>query len=157
MGNVDGEISLAAIGATTTPINFFITIITGFTLGLSVLIAKNSSFLTAIVIPTGGKIIALFGAGPDAVKIGSGFFQRIACFYPVYGLATAFRSYLEGKGDLLYFSMAEIAALTVRIIASYAMVSFWGNMVIAYAGHACLLCICCGLYRKVRQDFQSEN
>lgn len=101
-----------------------------------------SLFLTAIVIPTGGKIIALFGAGPDAVKIGSAFFQRIACFYPVYGLATAFRSYLEGKGDLLYSSMAGIAALTVRIIASYALVSFWGNMVIAYAemlSWACLL------------------
>ena len=41
VGNVNGEISLAAIGSTPTPINFFITIITGFTLGLSVLIAKN--------------------------------------------------------------------------------------------------------------------
>ena len=41
VGNANGEISLAAIGSTTTPINFFITIITGFTLGLSVLIAKN--------------------------------------------------------------------------------------------------------------------
>lgn len=40
VGNIDGEQSLSAIGA-TTPINFFITIITGFTLGLSVLIAKH--------------------------------------------------------------------------------------------------------------------
>ena len=40
VGNVDGELSLSAIGVTTTPINFFITTITGFTLGLSVLIAK---------------------------------------------------------------------------------------------------------------------
>ena len=86
-----------------------------------------------IVIPTGGKIIALFGAGSDAVKIGSAFFLRIACFYPVYGLATAFRSYLEGKGDLLYSSMAGVAALVIRIISSYAMTSFYGNMVIAYA------------------------
>ena len=41
VGNFDGELSLSAIGVTTTPINFFITTITGFTLGLSVLIAKN--------------------------------------------------------------------------------------------------------------------
>ena len=101
-GNVNGEISLAAIGSITTPINFFITIITGFTLGLSVLIAKN-------------------------------FFLRIACFYPVYDLAIAFRSYLEGKDDLLYSSMAGVAALVIRIISSYAMTSFYGNMVIAYA------------------------
>ena len=40
VGNFDGELSLSAIGVTTTPINFFITTITGFTLGLSVLIAK---------------------------------------------------------------------------------------------------------------------
>ena len=33
-----------------------------------------SLFLTMIVIPTGGKIIALFGAG-YAVKIGSAFFS----------------------------------------------------------------------------------
>ncbi len=74
----------------------------------------------------------LFGAGADGVKIGSAFFQHISCFYPVYGLVTAFRSYLEGKDDLLYSSMAGITALTARKIASYAMVSFWGNMVIAY-------------------------
>ncbi len=41
VGNVDGELSLSAIGVTSIPISFFITTITGFTLGLSVLIAKN--------------------------------------------------------------------------------------------------------------------
>ena len=41
VGNVEGELSLAAIGSTTTSINFFVMAITGFTLGLSVLIAKN--------------------------------------------------------------------------------------------------------------------
>ncbi len=100
-----------------------------------------SLFLTMIVIPTGGKIIALFGAGSDAVKIGSAFFLRIACFYPVYGLATAFRSYLEGKGDLLYSSMAGVAALVIRIISSYAMTSFYGNMVIAYAEMFSWVCL----------------
>ena len=38
---MDGELSLSAIGVTSIPISFFITTITGFTLGLSVLIAKN--------------------------------------------------------------------------------------------------------------------
>ena len=37
VGNVDGELSLSAIGVTSIPISFFITTITGFTLGLSVL------------------------------------------------------------------------------------------------------------------------
>ncbi len=38
-----------------------------------------SLFLTMIVIPTGGKIIALFGAG-YAVKIGSAFFSAYCLF-----------------------------------------------------------------------------
>lgn len=92
-----------------------------------------SLILTVIVIPTGGKLIALFGAGTAAVSIGSAFFRRIACFYPIFGLTTAFRGYLEGKGDLTYSSMAGIVSLAVRIIASYALVPFYGNMSIAYA------------------------
>ena len=43
VGNVDGELSLSAIGVTSIPISFFITTITGFTLGLSVLISPRTS------------------------------------------------------------------------------------------------------------------
>lgn len=92
-----------------------------------------SLLLTGIVIPTGGKIVALFGAGTTAVTIGSMFFQRIALFYPVFGLTTAFRGYLEGRGDLVYSSIAGMISLAVRIIASYTMAPHFGNMSIAYA------------------------
>lgn len=92
-----------------------------------------SLLLTGIIIPTGGYIIAGFGAGAAAVAIGSAFFQRIACFYPIFGLSTAFRGYLEGRGDLVYSSIASIVSLAVRIIASYAMAQQFGNMSIAYA------------------------
>ena len=92
-----------------------------------------SAFLTGLVIPTGGKIIALFGAGTAAVAIGSAFFHRIAFFYPIFGLTTAFRGYLEGRGDLVYSSVAGLVSLAVRIIASYAMAPHFGNMTIAYA------------------------
>ena len=92
-----------------------------------------SAFLTGLVIPTGGKIIALFGAGTAAVAIGSAFFHRIAFFYPIFGLTTAFRGYLEGRGDLMYSSVAGLVSLAVRIIASYAMAPHFENMTIAYA------------------------
>ena len=92
-----------------------------------------SAFLTGLVIPTGGKIIALFGAGTAAVAIGSAFFHRIAFFYPIFGLTTAFRGYLEGRVDLMYSSAAGLVSLAVRIIASYAMAPHFGNMTIAYA------------------------
>lgn len=41
VGNVVGEEALAAIGSTSTVINFFLTAITGFTLGLSILFAQK--------------------------------------------------------------------------------------------------------------------
>ena len=86
-----------------------------------------------LVIPTGGDLIALFGAGDEAIAIGDQFFRRIACFYVIYGLAMAVRSYLEGMGDVAYSSLAGMAALVCRILLSYTLVEFFANMVIAYA------------------------
>ena len=41
VGNVEGEIALAGIGATTSVYNLFVTVITGFASGLSVLSARQ--------------------------------------------------------------------------------------------------------------------
>ena len=71
--------------------------------------------------------------GADAAKIGQDFFQRIACFYLIFGLSAAVRGYLEGLGDVLYSSIAGLVSLMFRIIASYALAAFFHNMVIAYA------------------------
>ena len=95
--------------------------------------AAVSLLLTGLVIPTGGPIIKLFGVGPEATAIGQNFFYHIACFYLVFGLATAARGYLEGLGDVLYSSIAGIVSLASHIIASYAMAARCGNLVIAYA------------------------
>ena len=103
-----------------------------FTVG-TLLMAAVSLLLTGLVIPTGGPIIKLFGVGPEATAIGQNFFYHIACFYLVFGLATAARGYLEGLGDVLYSSIAGIVSLASRIIASYAMAARCGNLVIAYA------------------------
>lgn len=97
------------------------------------LMAAVSLLLTVLVIPAGGRLIAMFGAGEEAIEIGGQFFRRIAGFYLIYGLATAIRGHLEGAGDMLYTSLAGIAALASRIIASYLLVPLFANMVIAYA------------------------
>ena len=99
----------------------------------TLMMAAVSLLLTGLVIPTGGPIIKLFGVGPEATAIGQNFFYHIACFYVVYGLATAARGYLEGVGDVLYSSIAGIVSLVSRILASYAMAARYGNLVIAYA------------------------
>ena len=41
VGNVEGEAALAAVGCTTSTINFYVMAITGFTLGLSILFAQR--------------------------------------------------------------------------------------------------------------------
>lgn len=41
VGNVEGELALAAVGATGTVVNFYVTAITGFTLGLAILFAQK--------------------------------------------------------------------------------------------------------------------
>ncbi len=92
-----------------------------------------SLLLTVLVIPTGGHLIAIFGAGQEAITIGDNFFRRIASFYLIYGLATAVRSYLEGIGDVVYSSFAGMVSLISRILASYAFIAIFANMVIAYA------------------------
>lgn len=97
------------------------------------LMAVISFMLTLLVIPTGGRIIALFGVSGGAVRIGTDFFRRIAGFYLIFGMATAVRGYLEGLGDVLYSSISGILSLLARIVASYAMAAFFGNMIIAYA------------------------
>ncbi len=103
-----------------------------FSVGTVVMVVV-SLLLTLLVIPTGGRLIALFGAGAEAVQIGTRFFWRIASFYVVYGLAMAVRGYLEGLGDVTYSSAAGIIALLFRICLSYGLVAFFDNMVIAYA------------------------
>lgn len=97
------------------------------------LMTAVSLALTGLVIPFGGSLIALFGVGPEAVEIGGSFFMRIAAFYAVYGVATSLRGYLEGVGDVLYSSVAGVAALASRILFSYGFSEACGNMIIAYA------------------------
>lgn len=99
----------------------------------AVMMAVVSLLLTALVIQTGGHLIAMFGVGPEATEIGWRFFRRIASFYLVFGMATAMRGYLEGLGDVLYSSAAGVLSLLSRIILSYALAALFGNMIIAYA------------------------
>lgn len=95
--------------------------------------AAVSVVLTFTVILTGGTLLSAFGAGEEAVLIGKRFFLRISCFYSVYGLATAIRSYLEGLGDVIYSSIAVAVSLVFRIITSYALAIYLSDAVIAYA------------------------
>jgi len=98
-----------------------------------ILMAAVSLCLTLIVILAGEYLLAIFGLAPESVAIGKSFFYGIAGFYFVYGLAMAFRGYIEGIGDMLFSGIAGIISLIVRISASYLFVDIFGNMIVAYA------------------------
>ncbi len=99
----------------------------------AVMISAVSVCLTLFILLAGEFLIAMFGLTDASVAIGKAFFRTIASCYLVYGLAMAVRGYLEGTGDLLFSGAAGIAALLVRIAASYAFAHRFGNMVIGYA------------------------
>ncbi len=97
------------------------------------LMAVVSLCLMVLVLSIAGDLIALFGVGEEAVSIGRSFFQAIAVFYLVYGLAMSTRGFLEGLGDMTFSSLAGISSLGVRVLLSYTLGPRWGNMTIAYA------------------------
>lgn len=92
-----------------------------------------SLLLTVLMATCGGALIAMFGVSGEAEEIGRQFFRSIAGFYLAFGLSTALRGYLEGIGDVLFTSMASIAALGSRILLSYGLAEPCGMMIIAYA------------------------
>lgn len=89
--------------------------------------------LTGLVLATGEYLLTIFGLTSQSVAIGNSFFQVLAIFYIVFGLAMAIRGYLEGRGDMLFSSIAGITALLVRIVVSYGFVDQFDSMIVAYA------------------------
>lgn len=111
----------------------------------SALMAAVSLALSAIVVPFGGRLVGMFGVTPEVQQIGANFFRCLGSFYIVFGLSTSIRGYLEGIGDVLFSGLIGIAMLAVRIILSYALAGFYGNMVIAWA-EAYAWCFMLALY-----------
>lgn len=122
----------------------------------AVMISAVSICLTLFILLAGEFLIAMFGLTSDSVAIGKAFFRTIASCYLVYGLAMAVRGYLEGIGDLLFSGAAGIAALLVRIAASYAFAHRFGNMVIGYAEAfswvALLLMLACRAFVRMKKQ-----
>lgn len=99
----------------------------------SIIMAVTSLVLTGVVLLVGAPVIALFGVTEQAAAQGGAFFANIAGFYLIYGLSMALRGFLEGLGDVLYSSLTGIGCLGVRIALSYALASWAGWRIIAWA------------------------
>lgn len=120
----------------------------GFGIGVLMMVTVTLG-LALLISYAGGTLIALFGVIGEAEVIGGSFFDIIARFYIVYGVAIAVKSYLEGRGDMFFSGISSFAVLGVRIVLSYGLQDSLGNNVIAYAegiAWIVLLVMCLGRF-----------
>ncbi len=122
VGNVEGEGALAGIGATTSLYNLFVTVIVGFTSGISVLTAQRygmgereqlrdilSSFvfllggvfvaIAAVGIPLTGPILTLLDTPADIFAIGKSYMQIMFLGVPCLAIYNVYAAVLRGFGD----------------------------------------------------------
>ena len=117
VGNVEGELALAAIGATGIVVNFYLMAITGFTLGLSILFAHKSGSGENKAIP---EILSSF-----SLLFGVGFFAFAALgiwlAYPILSLLHTTGDTIRLAGDYLRIIFAGIPFLAVYNVYSAAL------------------------------------
>lgn len=122
VGNVAGENALAAIGSTTTIINLFLTAITGFTLGLSILfaqkfgagkkdqISKTLSVFTVVLgcafllvpaagIPGAYPLLRTMNTTPETIHMAKNYLQIILIGIPFLAVYNVYTSALRGIGN----------------------------------------------------------
>ena len=122
VGNVEGELALAAVGSTTTLINFYVNAITGFTLGLSILFAQKygngehgslSRILSSFSVFLGGIFLLLAGVGIgltapllkllhttlDTIGLAEEYLRIIFAGIPFLAVYNVYSAALRGIGD----------------------------------------------------------
>ena len=92
-----------------------------------------SAVLTVVTYFFGADFIAFFGVTGQALAEGRVFFEDLSLFYIFFGIATVFRSLLEGIGDITYCSTIGVVSLALRIAASYLLAPFAAERTIAFA------------------------
>ena len=92
-----------------------------------------AALLTLVMFLFGAEFVGMFGVTGDALAEGRQFFRDLATFYVLFGVATVFRSVLEGIGDITYCSIIGIGTLGLRIANSYIMRTFFHERTIAFA------------------------
>lgn len=122
VGNVEGDLSLAAIGSTGAVVNIYLLAITGFTLGLSILFAQKygsgehesiPGLLSAFAVILGGGVLALAAAGialtpgllrlmnttPETLRLAQGYLRIVLAGTPFLAVYNVYAAALRGVGD----------------------------------------------------------
>ena len=122
VGNTEGDLSLAAIGAAGSVLNLYVLAVTGFTLGLSILFAQTYGSGAAAELPRllstfsavlGGAFLVLAAAGtaltapllrlmdttPDTFSLAEGYLQTVFWGTPFLAVYNVYSAALRGVGD----------------------------------------------------------
>lgn len=140
VGNVEGELALTGIGATTSLYNLFVTVIVGFTSGISVLAGQQygmgkreplrgilSSFVAllggvflaaaALGIPLTGTILLLLDTPAEVFPISLAYMRILFLGIPCLAVYNTYSAVLRGMGD----SRAPFLAVLVCSLANAAL------------------------------------
>jgi len=139
VGNIVGETALAAVGATGTIVNFFLMLITGFTLGLAILFGQKygaserselsiilSTFvlllgtiaviLCAVSIYFTRPILTLLNTTPDSLDMAFDYLRIIFIGIPFLAVYNVYSAALRGIGDSRAPFWAVLISSVVNII-----------------------------------------
>ena len=140
VGHVEGELAMGAIGATTAAVNLFITAMTGFTLGLNVLMAQLHgagedsrlagmlrafaaillAAFAAIALPgvfLAGELLELLDTTPDMLPLSTAYLSVIFLGLPFLGVYNVYSAALRALGD----SRAPFLAVAVSSAVNVAL------------------------------------
>ncbi|WP_338148989.1 MATE family efflux transporter [Dysosmobacter acutus] len=146
VGNVEGELALAAIGATGTVVNFYLMTITGFALGLSIVFAQvfgsgqtefiprvlstfslllGSIFLilAAVGIGTSGSLLRLMHTTRDTVALAESYLRIILSGIPFLAVYNVYSAALRGIGDSRAPFLAIVFSSVVNVVLDILLVA----------------------------------
>lgn len=122
VGNTEGEVALAAIGSTTTVINFLVLAITGFTIGLNILFAQKygagdyeylprllSSFavimgvaftvLSVLGYCFSSQLLGLMNTTSETISLAEDYIKIVFAGVPFLAVYNVYSAALRGIGD----------------------------------------------------------
>ena len=139
VGNVDGELALAGIGATTSIYNLFVTVIVGFTSGISVLTAQifgkgekekiknilftftillGSVFLTVAALGSlfANEILTVLDTPINITGIAKEYMQLLMIGVPCLAIYNTYSAVLRGLGDSKAPFLSVLVCSVVNVV-----------------------------------------
>ena len=149
VGNVVGELALAAVGSTTSMVNFYVLAITGFTLGLSILFAQKfgareledirrilSTFLwvlggiflilSVLGVCFAEELLRLLHTTREALPLAADYLGIVLAGVPFLAVYNVYSAALRGIGNSRAPFYAVLLSSGVNVALDVLFVAVWG-------------------------------